>query len=598
MKIEQGKRDFYSNTNARKSIQFGVADVAAIMTTVVRYQHPQKSIVRELSANAIDANREVKNSNIPIILTIPNYNNGYFAVEDFGPGISPSRLEDVYSMIGGSTKRDTNKQQGGFGIGAKSPFGYTDQFRVITRVSGTEYEYVMYRNENDEYKIDLVKEEGTIERNGTKIIVPVKRNDYYDFRSAIYYYGQWMETLPTIIGGEEVKRKIPDMSGKGWIYFENFNEDINLLVDRVPYYGTFTPDYRGLIYTFDTGELDIVQTRENVIVNEKLNNKIKASYSDFAKEIDKKIAEQLKTKTSLQEVCNLLNETAKFASHRYDYEFEFKGTKYIYNDGMILNDSFKGKVFSASGVSHNFVKNYVAVSIPESMLVEDDFGNNRVIISSYRRSCLRHAFGFSKKETPKVLLVVEGADPNIKIDGALLSYKLPKQNRTTVSPRKRKFVKAINSYGVVIRQKINDGGYYVKHDSKRVLKRNVVRLLNEKDFGLIKDKTYWTNVDEQEEEFIKKYNKAKFYTDSSELKKFNFLEKLDSVFAYEHDEVDYRKIINSNLYRILLSENKIEEKVKMPSIYEKYPLLRYITDVTECKEEVELYVKTKQTKGI
>ena len=84
------------------------------------YKNPIASICREISSNARDANREVKNSN-PINITFEDsvlFESEICVVfQDEGTGISPDRMADVFVNYGSSTKRNTNQLTGGFGLG-------------------------------------------------------------------------------------------------------------------------------------------------------------------------------------------------------------------------------------------------------------------------------------------------------------------------------------------------------------------------------------------------------------------------------------------------------------------------------------------------
>ena len=114
---------------------FGVADMAMILSILRKYMYsePISTIIQEVSSNARDANREVEKRDTPIKITLPNViNNFTLKIEDDGPGVTPQRMTGVFLKYGASTKREDNKQTGGFGFGAKTPFAYGDSFTIIT----------------------------------------------------------------------------------------------------------------------------------------------------------------------------------------------------------------------------------------------------------------------------------------------------------------------------------------------------------------------------------------------------------------------------------------------------------------------------------
>jgi DNA topoisomerase VI subunit B len=137
------------------------------------YRNKVRIVVQEYSSNARDANIEAGIPDTPIEVQLPTSDIPKFAVRDFGLGISPDRMADVFCNLGESTKRDGNAQTGGFGLGAKCGYAYakmsTGKFRIITVFGNTKYSYVAYINDGAPY-IDLVDEEATTERSGTTII--------------------------------------------------------------------------------------------------------------------------------------------------------------------------------------------------------------------------------------------------------------------------------------------------------------------------------------------------------------------------------------------------------------------------------------------
>jgi len=83
-------------------------------------------------------------------------------------------MENVFLKYAASTKRDSNTQTGGFGLGAKTPFAYTDSF-VIKTVC--DYEAPIIEQQWD----DEVDEEGRNFRFSKDVIVgyePLKRLEF------------------------------------------------------------------------------------------------------------------------------------------------------------------------------------------------------------------------------------------------------------------------------------------------------------------------------------------------------------------------------------------------------------------------------------
>ena len=185
MKLKASENQYQSNVTGKKIKMGFSADAASHLAELMSnsvYQDKYGSIVREVVSNAVDANVE-SSSTRKVAVTItekPSLSDGvgYLDVQDYGPGISPDRIENIFTQYFASTKRDTNDQIGGFGIGAKSPFAYTPVFQVITVVSGVKRTYLMEKTTGDR-TCTLVSEVNIPGApSGTLIRIPIQ--DKYD----------------------------------------------------------------------------------------------------------------------------------------------------------------------------------------------------------------------------------------------------------------------------------------------------------------------------------------------------------------------------------------------------------------------------------
>ena len=85
------------------------------------YSNPIGMVVREITSNCFDSHVEAKvNSPVVIRKTFDKLDNShYISFIDYGVGMSPDRVENIYGVYFKSTKRVDNTQIGGFGIGGK-----------------------------------------------------------------------------------------------------------------------------------------------------------------------------------------------------------------------------------------------------------------------------------------------------------------------------------------------------------------------------------------------------------------------------------------------------------------------------------------------
>lgn len=126
---------------AEKEMEFSIDTDNHIIFEILRdkmYSDKIGAVAREVSSNSRDANREAGKGDVPIVIEIVKPNKfasiGHQTVvfQDNGIGITPDRMSDVFIKYASSTKRGSNNETGGFGLGAKTPFAYSDTFTVIT----------------------------------------------------------------------------------------------------------------------------------------------------------------------------------------------------------------------------------------------------------------------------------------------------------------------------------------------------------------------------------------------------------------------------------------------------------------------------------
>lgn len=126
----------------QKAMNFSVSDDAELMNVLSKalYTDQQLAVVRETMCNAWDAHIDAGVTKRAIEITI---NQKELIVRDYGFGIPKAMIQPVYGTYGGSTKKSDGRVTGGFGLGCKSPFAYTDNFEV-TSWSSADKEMTVY----------------------------------------------------------------------------------------------------------------------------------------------------------------------------------------------------------------------------------------------------------------------------------------------------------------------------------------------------------------------------------------------------------------------------------------------------------------------
>ena len=99
------------------------------------YADRRLAVVREYVSNAVDATR-VAGSTAPVQVTSPTELEPNLIVTDAGIGMSAAEVEATFLAFAASTKRDSNDQIGGLGVGAKSALTVAESFLVDTIKGG------------------------------------------------------------------------------------------------------------------------------------------------------------------------------------------------------------------------------------------------------------------------------------------------------------------------------------------------------------------------------------------------------------------------------------------------------------------------------
>ncbi|SER27997.1 Histidine kinase-, DNA gyrase B-, and HSP90-like ATPase [Faunimonas pinastri] len=126
---------------AARNFQIAASAHAFKILSDALYRDKKLAVVREVVRNAIDAHIMVGQPDLPVKVTLTET---ALTIQDFGPGIADDRIEEIYATYFGSTKTADSTQTGGFGLGSKSPFAYTDHFTVASCHEGVKTIYAMH----------------------------------------------------------------------------------------------------------------------------------------------------------------------------------------------------------------------------------------------------------------------------------------------------------------------------------------------------------------------------------------------------------------------------------------------------------------------
>lgn len=331
--------------------QFGIADMGFILHILRKqmYSNSIAAICREITCNGRDAHREIGKNDVPIQISLPNALEPDWRCRDFGPGITPERMKNVFIKYAASTKRGDNIQTGGFGLGAKTPFGYSDQFVINTftqegdkRIKRT---YVALIDESRRGKVSLMETCETDEPTGTEIVVPVESKDFDRFRSETHFCTRHWDTKPIIHGGKiEYDDFTPDkivLEGTNWFLAKEpgGNRMTHLVIDGIEYpfdlncldnkiirnfsYGT------GLYLKFPVGVVSLSATREAVEIDDNTKNLVTLALTVVKNELQAKVDDAIKSCTTYLEANLALQKILSSLAIEYNSDIFWNGKKLV-----------------------------------------------------------------------------------------------------------------------------------------------------------------------------------------------------------------------------------------------------------------------------
>ncbi|MFW6247131.1 MAG: hypothetical protein ACOC22_03115 [bacterium] len=323
------------------------------------YSNPIGTIVREIASNCFDSHIEA-GVNAPVIIKKSfdlETNTHYISFIDFGVGMSPDRVENIYGVYFESTKRKNNDQIGGFGIGGKTPLAYKRQnglgegeydnsFYVITNYEGRKYYYCIYEGpESPVYS--MLHDEETADRNGTEIRIPVLEKDIRTFKKEmvrqLYYFEniifEGFDGDDDYTSDDEILRNdYQIIQGKNFLFRGNdYSNVMHVCLGRVAYpidysvLGVSLHDYNiPVALKLNVGDIGVTVSREQLDYSEKTIKVLKDKLELAKQELIKMINVQYTNIVSLEDYLSKI--------YRQRLSLTFENGHKIYLDNVINNN--------------------------------------------------------------------------------------------------------------------------------------------------------------------------------------------------------------------------------------------------------------------
>lgn len=352
-----------------KDSSFGIANTGMIFDILRNkmYSNPIAAICREYSCNARDTHRAAGKANLPIKIHLPNSLEPFFKVKDEGEGISPDRMENIFIKYAASTKREDNVQLGGFGLGSKTGFSYSDSFVISTNYDGVNYQYSAYIDETKVGKMTLLSTNQTNESNGTEIIIPVNPKDFKNFANELEKVIKYWDVKPIITGASLSSKSLETkvlLSGSNWKlinnnndYYQN-NESLLAIIDGIAYdlnkndfyIKNNKPEVRGCILLyFNIGDLSISANRESLYLDDATKLFLSKTLDKFYEELYTKIKLEV---DSCPDLWSALIKVENLQSLFYD-SFAFNNVNYK-NYNLSRNDRHKHLLINQKYDSYSY----------------------------------------------------------------------------------------------------------------------------------------------------------------------------------------------------------------------------------------------------
>lgn len=308
------------------------------------YSDPLGSLVRELVSNGWDSHIEAKNTIDNIII---DFTDNILTIKDFGTGLSPEKINNVYRKFGKSTKRHSNEQIGSFGIGKYSVFAYTSMYFIETVVDNIYYKYILTKDSGvPEINLLEEKELSTPISNYTSVLIPIepKHKDILSQKvleqtflfDKLSYGGYLSDLTATNIYGENFIFSKNVMFKNSYGYKNFICVAIGKVFYKIPAFdkllsSTFFEPF--IILKFNIGDLPVTPNRENIILNDSTKEIIKNKWKDaiieiFNKFIKKEGIECASFEEYFCSLDNFYNSNIKFNI----LHLKIKVEKHIFND--------------------------------------------------------------------------------------------------------------------------------------------------------------------------------------------------------------------------------------------------------------------------
>jgi hypothetical protein len=631
MKHRQSSRNTEASSLSKKDFSIQASGKMFHMIISGLYSNKPKSITREIYSNAFDAHAMVGKHDVPFDVIFPTPMDPTFTVRDYGPGIHHDNMEGFYTILGHSTKEDTNTAVGKWGVGRLSPMSYTDSFSVVSRHKGMKAYYsVQLGNDGEPALHTLSNPTPTDEPDGLEVSFPIDRYDIRNFADAARHMAMGLKVKPNVVNDAEPFEdvEVTVRGEKFYFYKENRNTQSGpfaqmgcVLYPIDPGYVPYQFYLTNLVLEFDIGELDVTASREDLSYDEETIKNIESRFKKLEAQIRSIATDKvLSAKTEF--------EARKFCGQAYretrlkNFEVDWNNITISHDNYMMPLSGVASSLLDVSGKSKAYwnpqQRPVVSSSRLEKVYVQDvakkirDVRANERVYNHYHQQQKAHSIWLRYDSTNQEhLKEIEELKREFNGHVEFVYVKdIPDPGNTQT--RSKTKVKKVSGYRwldvELSNQDFQDGGYYVPisnnmpdgaHTNWSFFKEVLAKVEREGDVYLV-PKTYWKKFEGASQwktlrsfvdDYVSKDTKKKIEyalsdwssnRDVSDLSKLPVSNQIFTALRRKHQEkvAPVDNLSKAEMSVLLKATGKIYREVKdyptkyVDMIFDKYPLLR------------------------
>ena len=629
-----------SNIDRSKSIRMQIDPNSYMFQVMYKqiYSRPAWSVCREIITNGIDAHKSIGKEHIPITII----EGDPFVVIDEGPGISLETMQEVVGFYGRSTKRDSNNQEGMFGLGVKSPWSITDQFTIETVIErdGKHLKqiYILSKNEIGSGEIlPLFRDEDgnycyveTDEPTGTKVKIPVQTAHKQEIHNSIVAHCNFLPTRPTVAWEKGTVAWVDPLEvNDDWFIYDwtklqtLIPGPYNTIYNGIPYQINGVYGIEDFFFRLKTGDIELNASREQVVNLYSTKSKLETVYNRYKEESKKKLENALAICNNVEEVLETFRTNSVYIKffNEWSMTFNYKGAKVSLINGQAKSIKRNSSYYKTKLNTYGHDVNISSLK-KEQIIILDH--KDKLANTTIRRKIIQYMDTNGYKELA-ILFQWEDAEGTTPIvydtffeelkafayDITLVKLTYKKQPKGTPKSKQSYTIQTGSSkWDKIVVNDLTDKDYIYKMVDKghsidynsypKKPNSDVIRTVIRKDSRLhkkIQSLPNWFTVEEYYQKYVDKHKLTKEEIDNLIIEAAS---RGWSTLARRMIQIDpiHQKIVKDKSHLEMIQyginndilEEPNEYKIKQEAI-KKYPLLKDIYETASNKNAIEDYIR-------